>query len=254
MIKVLIVDDEKPARDELEFLLNELNTFSISICAHAENGEEALEKIYEFRPDVIFLDKEMPILNGIEVAQALVSNDKYVPKIVFVTAYNEFAIKAFELNALDYILKPIEKERLQKTIERVSSSLNSSQAPEKIFDLVKQIGTLNNKKRLALCASDKYIPIDFDQVIYATVLEKKTYVYTTKGRFEFFGTLQRLEEILNTATFFRPHKSYLINLECIIAVELALSGGYLIKLREVETKIPVSRSQLAEFRKIMNIE
>ncbi len=253
-IRVLIVDDEKPARDELIFLLSQFPSFALEVCGEATNGEEALDKIESLSPDVVFLDIEMPILTGVEVVQTLVTQSGKIPKIVFVTAYNQFAIKAFELNAVDYILKPIEKDRLQKTLEKVTVKHSSEISPDKVFDLVKQIGGLNSKKRLALCSSDRYIPVDFEQVIYATVIEKKTYVYTAKGCFEFFGTLQRLEEILNVPNFFRPHKSFLINLEWVVAVELALSGSYLIKLRDVETKIPVSRSQLAEFRKIMNIE
>ncbi len=242
MIRTLIVDDEAPAREELIYSLKRFQ--EIEIIGEASHGMEAIKLNSKLKPDLIFLDIQMPKLNGIDVARRILDSN-HKPYIVFVTAYEEYAIDAFEVNAMDYILKPITEERLEKGME-------------KVLDKVEKSGKVEIKRheisnKICAYANGKLIPIDLKEIIYATVEDKNTVIFSTKGKYEVNYTLGELSERLNSPTFFRSHKSFLINLDHIEFIEPWFNSTFNVVLKNVDIKIPVSRGQSKEFRKLMNI-
>ena len=254
MISCIIVDDEMPAREELKYLLQEFE--NIEVIGEAAHGLEAIELNEKLNPDLIFLDIQMPKISGIEVAHRLIKGS-HLPMIVFVTAFEEFALKAFEVNAIDYILKPISKERLQKNIEKVIQThrLRNAGFEEKIEKLLIDFRTQHVKKvnKISLYNNGRLIPIDPNEIIYATVEERSTVIVSLKGRFESNNTLGQLEEKLNLSNFFRCHKSFLVNLDYIEEINPWFNSTFLIKMKNTKDEIPVGRSQAKEFKKIMDI-
>lgn len=254
MIKCLIVDDEKPAREELEYLLKDFS--DISIVGMASHGLEAIKLYRELNPDLIFLDVQMPQINGIEVAEQLITEDKK-PLIIFVTAYDNYAIKAFELNAIDYLLKPVSEERLKNALDKVRKTMsNFLDYEDRLRRLLFEISpkdSCNMIRKICLYKNGTLIPINTDEIIYATVENRSTVIISKKGRYEYPNTLSHLEEKLNTANFFRSHRSFLINLNYIEQIEPWFNSTYMIKLRYTDEKIPVSRNQVKRFKEIMNI-
>ncbi len=254
MVKCIIVDDEMPAREELKYLLQEFE--SIQVIGEATHGEEALVLNKKLKPDLMFLDIQMPKISGIDVAHKMIK-DEHIPLIVFVTAFEEYAIKAFEVNAIDYILKPISKERLQKNIEKVINThkLRKGDYEDKIEKLFKDLSKREVKKvnKISIYDNGRLIPLDPNEIIYATVEERNTIIISTKGRFESNNTLSQLEEKLASSNFFRCHKSFLVNLDYIEEIDPWFNSTFLIKMKNLKDEIPVSRSQAKEFKKIMDI-
>lgn len=242
MIRTLIVDDEAPARKELIYSLKKFG--EIEIVGEASHGIEAIELNDKLKPDLIFLDIQMPKLNGIEVAKKILDSN-HKPYIVFVTAYEKYAIDAFEVNAMDYILKPITEERLEKGMEKILAKVKK----------VEKIGIRNRENSNKICAytNGKLIPIDLKEIIYVTVEDKNTVIFSTKGKYEVNYTLGELSEKLNSPTFFRSHKSFLINLDYIEFIEPWFNSTFNVVLKNVDIKIPVSRGQSKEFKELMNI-
>lgn len=255
MIRALVVDDEVPAREELIYILKSFK--EIEVVGEASYGKEALELEKQLNPDLIFLDIDMPGLNGIEVAQELVKSDSRA-FIVFVTAYEAYAIKAFEVNAIDYILKPISEERLEKSIKKILNSINRERESyfDRLGNLLSKLNIIEEKipNKISLNQNGTLIPINIDEIIYATIEDKNTVVYTDKGRFQINATLGELKEKLNSPRFFRSHKSYLVNLDAIEAIEPWFNSTFNLKIKNTKEKILVSRSQSKEFKKIMNID
>lgn len=254
MIRALIVDDEAPAREELKYILE--NYEGIDIIAEADHGEEALELNEKLKPDLLFLDIKMPKINGIDVAKKIVEGN-HKPYIVFVTAYEEYAIKAFEVNAVDYILKPISEERMEKGMEKIMDNFNGEREAfynklNSFIDNIKEKGE-NNPSRICAYKNGKLIPIDIREIIYATVEDKNTVIVSAKGKFTINCTLSQLSQKLDKASFFRSHKSFLINLDLIEFIEPWFNSTFNVTLKGVDVKIPVSRSQSKEFRELMNI-
>lgn len=254
MIRCIIVEDEIPAREELKYLLQEFE--DIDIVGEAPNGLEAIELIQRLKPDLILLDIKMPKISGIEVAEHIVKND-HVPLIVFITAFDQFAIKAFEVNAIDYLLKPVSKERLKKAIEKIKekhySKADYDDRLEKLLRVIKN-EKRNRVSKISVYKNGRLIPLDPGEIIYITVEGRNTIIVSTKGKFESNNTLSQLEEKLNTKNFFRSHRSYLINLDYIEEIEPWFNSTYQVKMKNSKEKIPVSRSQVKDFRRIMNIK
>lgn len=242
-MKALLVDDERLARAELTRLLEKFP--EIEIVGEASNGEEAIEKIEELNPDLVFLDIQMPAMTGFEVLEHL----HIVPQIIFVTAYDEYALKAFEVNALDYVLKPIELPRLEKAIEKVKTS-HKEQLQEKTQS-----------------QDDK--PLTYDSQIFIKDGEKCWFVKLDKVRmFESEGnyvrlyfedqkpmilkSLNNLEKRLNDAEFFRISRKYIINLTWIDKVEAWFNGGLRVSLKTGE-KLEISRRQTSRFKELMSL-
>lgn len=255
MIRALVVDDEAPARGELIYILKLFK--EIQVIGEGSHGQEALILNQKLNPDLIFLDIDMPGLNGIEVAEELLKSP-HRPIVVFVTAYEKYAIKAFEVNAMDYLLKPISEKRLEKGIKRILENIHREKTNyfEKLESLLNDLNNKEEKtpKKISLNHNGTLIPIDIDDIIYASIEEKNTVVYTDKGKFQINTTLNELKDRLNSSNFFRSHKSFLVNLDAIELIEPWFNCTYNLKLRNTKEKILVSRSRSKEFKEMMNID
>ncbi|ACL69798.1 LytR/AlgR family response regulator transcription factor [Halothermothrix orenii] len=251
-MQALVVDDEAPARNELIFMLeNSKVNFRVR---EADNGKKALELVNNHNFDVIFLDIQMPSLTGLEVAAEILKvEDK--PEIVFVTAYDEYAIKAFELNAVDYLLKPFSRKRFEETINRVMSHSKK----DRIKDTIKI-----NKAISQLTPELKRIPVNSkrgrikllkpSEIYYATTEGGKVFITSEEGVFEFANGLKELEEMLNLPQFFRCHRSYLVNLSKVKELIPWFKGNYYLIINdESEEEIPVGRTRVNELKKKLNL-
>lgn len=252
MISCIVVDDERPAREEIEYLLNKNSFFEVS--GSADNGVKALELIVKIRPDVIFCDINMPVMDGIELAKKMLEM-KINSYIVFVTAYDEFAIKAFELNAVDYLLKPISEDRFLKTLcklkdmEKVESSYLDN-----MNRFLNEMNPGSDKQSyLSLYKDGLLYPIKLDEIISIFVEDKMTFFNTLKGEFTSSRNLCEVEKKLNSEMFLKCHRSYIININYIESIVPWFNSTYRVKMKGIEEEIPISRSQTSKFKEIMHI-
>lgn len=238
-IKVLVVDDERPARNKIiSFLKNETES---NIILEAENGLEAVKIILNEKPDIVFLDIQMPHMNGIEIIEALGETD--LPSVIFTTAYEEYAIKAFEIQAIDYLLKPFNKERFQKAYERAKKSLKVTPDHNKsLNDLVKAFRTKGNfLERIIVTRSSKYILLSVKDIFHFTVKDKYVEVNTLDEKYLIRNTLRWLEEKLDPDKFKRTHRSFIVNLNYIKELQPWTHGDYIIIMKN-GIKIKLARN------------
>lgn len=239
MIRILLVDDEPLAREDLLRLLSQ--NPDCQMVGFAQNGREALEEIHKQKPDVVFLDIEMPGKNGLEVASDL-AKIKDPPLIIFVTAFNQYAVQAFEANAIDYILKPPDPDRVQKAIERIKQRLK--EGPQNLVRLETSLierGLLkrltahkaNSRDRIVLNPADVYyFHVRLTDVVARTESEDLIVNYS----------LKKLNQELDPELFVQTHKSYLVNVSKIQKVSPMFSGNFEITLKHPnQLKIPLSR-------------
>lgn len=252
MIKCIVIDDEKPARDELKYLLSQKEQFEL--VGEGENGVDAMNLINSTNPDVVFCDINMPLLNGIEVAK-LISKKNIDVQLIFVTAYDEYAIQAFELSAVDYLLKPIRDERFDQTVERLIKNIKDhTEDTHKLNKLLETYTTpVEKSNHLCLYREGLLYPVKLSEVIYIHSEEKMAYFHTEKGVFESTKALTEIEDLLPQNEFFKCHRSYIINLNSIESIIPWFNRTYRVKLSGVEEEIPVSRSQTNKLKEYLNI-
>lgn len=256
MYRVIIIDDEAPSRDELKFLLEKQS--DIKIIAECDNGIIAFEMIRKLQPDIIFLDIQMPGKSGIKVAEEILSG-KNIPAIIFVTAYDKYAIKAFDVNAIDYLLKPVEKNRLDialnKAFDKLTLKQPSNQYINELSSLIKQLKNKKKSKKMMITAykDGRYFPITSSEIIYIKVEGKYTIIITKKDSFILNHTLSDIESIFHKSPFFKCHRSYIINTNYIETIDLWFNGTFQIKMKFVDESIPVSRSKAGKFRQLMHM-
>jgi len=254
MINVIIADDEEPARAELKFLLEKYD--DINIKGEATDGEMAVRLCHEHRPDLVFMDIQMPVISGIDAAETLI-NSVSPPYIIFVTAYDVYAIKAFGLHAIDYLLKPVEPERLQVSIDRTRKLLNSDHEFSKSVKAMKgMLGEFKENRStriITVCRDEKFYPVPVEKIKYAYADDKRTYLVTTTGKFTYKNTLQHLEDLL-PENFVRTHRSYIVNINFIKDIEPWFNGAYQISIANDENPVPLSRSHARFFKEIMQME
>jgi two-component system, LytTR family, response regulator len=231
-MRALIVDDEPLAREELERLLLETNEFEI--VARCANAVEALKAVREERPDVLFLDVQMPGVSGLELVGMI--DDEIAPDTVFVTAYDEFAVEAFEKNAIDYLLKPVAKDRLAKTIERLRARRSEGARPPAF--------AAPDIKRVPCLAARSIKLVPVSEVEFVKSSEAGVYVVTPQGEFFTELTLSVLEA---RAGLLRCHKQYLVNVDRIDEISLSENSLAVIKTKSGQA-VPVSRRHLAKLR------
>lgn len=239
-IRTLIVDDERYAREELTYLLEQFP--DVKLVGEAESGEVAILKALQLQPDVIFLDIEMPKMNGLEAAKALVELKK-VPLIVFATAYPEFAAEAFRINAVDYLLKPYDEEQLKQTIDRIEKRLY----PTTSANHSETIG------KLAVEADGEITYILPQSILYIYRDEKVTKIITSTKGYEIRTTLKELESRLEPFSFFRIHKSTLVNLRYVSRLSPWFNGAYQLELEGVEDQLSVSRNYVKDLRQRLEL-
>ncbi len=239
-MKALIIDDERLARTELKRLLTPFK--EIKVVGEAVNADDALEKIQELKPDLLFLDIQMPGKTGFDMLEELDS----VPTVIFVTAYDEYALKAFEYNALDYLLKPIEPKRLEETVNKL----------------------IEKKRKKTISELDKDFLTEGDQVFVKDgekcwfVKLENVRLFESEGNYVriYFGenkplilrTLNYLDERLDDKTFFRANRKHIVNLKWIASIEPWLNGGLLVKLKDGQ-KVEVSRRQAIKFKDMLSL-
>lgn len=254
MIKVIIADDEEPARAELAYLLEKYD--DINIVGEASDGEMAVKLCHEQKPDLVFMDIQMPALSGIDAAEILM-NSGNPPYIIFVTAYDAYAIRAFELHAIDYLLKPVETERLEASLERIRKLLASDHdfpvALKAMRDMLGGYREHRCSKVITVCKDEKFYPVLIEKIKYAYADDKRTYLVTTSGKFIYKNTLQHLEELL-PENFLRTHRSYIVNINYIKDIEPLFNGAYQISIVNDENPVPLSRSHSKYFKEIMQME
>jgi two-component system LytT family response regulator/two-component system response regulator LytT len=254
-LKTIVVDDEQLARDELRYLLEQLG--GVEIVAQAGNGVEALRVIEEYQPDLVMLDVQMPGLTGFEVARR-VFEAGLESQLVFVTAYDQYAIDAFEVNAVDYLLKPVEPERLATAVERVRKRL-AAEKPRKEADLEPLLQMLadrqGRREQLAIKVDDRFLLVQTDEVVHASVEDDQIRVVTNNlSGTSNYRTLDELQARLDSAVFWRVHRSHLVNINKIKEIVPWFSRNYILKMKDGKgTEIPVSRSQTRRLREYLKL-
>ncbi len=246
-IKALIVDDEKLAREELRYHLESLGG-KIEVIGEARDGLSALDLVHRLRPDLVFLDVQMPGMDGFGVVERLLKAGE-APAIVFVTAYDEYAIRAFEVNAVDYLLKPIDGERLKAALSRVSRVVAPALTREELERLL-EARSRGYISRLTARRRDKHLLIDVRDVLYFRVEGGIVTVKTVAGAFDTnFRTLDELEGELDPREFFRAHRGYLVNLREVAEIIPHFGGTFRLKLRGADEEVPLSRAQAKKLRR-----
>ncbi|WP_010650397.1 LytR/AlgR family response regulator transcription factor [Oceanobacillus massiliensis] len=235
-IRVMIAEDEMMARKELLYLLKDMK--DVSIMPHAETGEQVIERYTEHHPDVIFLDVEMPGLTGIEAAKYITEiSDGQTPLFIFTTAYDEYALDAFEVEAIDYLLKPYDETRFTKAMDRIRKTLAKKQ--EMIMEEKERPST----SKLLIDDGERMVVLSPDSIFYAVPNNRLLEIHTEDKVIMSRMTLQELEKKLFDHFFFRAHRSYLVNLNHVLEITPWFNGTSNITLKDKDrTKIPVSRS------------
>jgi two-component system response regulator LytT len=281
-ISALIIDDEQLARDELRYLLDQVG--GVDVVAQGTNGIEAVDLIEEHRPDLVFLDVQMPGLDGFAVIQRLIDRQKKkasgghdaepLPQIVFATAYDQYAVRAFDVNAVDYLLKPFDRTRVQQAVDRVRSRMPADDsngtgtrltADSPIESQLDALLRLLNRPqgasrtqqpaKLIVQAQSRLLLIDQAEICYAAIDEGVIRVATQS--FEGHSkcrTLEELLELLDPALFWRAHRGFVVNINHIREVVPWFKSSYQLRMNDKrQTEIPVSRAQTKRLRELFNL-
>lgn len=246
VFKTIVIDDERLAREELKSVLQDFP--EIDVIDEAQNGDEGIEKIKALQPDLIFLDVSMPGMTGFEMLKKL----EEIPHVIFVTAYDEYALKAFEVNALDYLLKPVDVERLNEAIDKLKTSDDhefESNITEKI-----------DRKTRPLTISDKVFIKDGEKCYFVQLEDVRMLesdgnyvkVYFDNNRPLILRSLNSFEERLDPEHFFRANRKFIVNLNWVEKVENWFNGGLQVELRGGD-KIEISRRQAIRFKDMLSL-
>ena len=262
-INTIIVDDEKPARDELAFLLKGFQ--EVNVIGQGKNGVEALALIKEHSPDLVFLDVQMPGLDGFGVLKKLVEKKVKMPHVVFATAFDQYAVQAFDVNAIDYVLKPFDKSRVGKAIQRARRLMETeTSATDRLEQLVAQLSVpkpavsaapvkvlvnvqANQQQRLLL--------VDGEDLIFASIDGGTiTIIARDLEGSSNYRTLEDLQEALASDSFWKPHRSFLVNIHHIKEVIPWFKSTYMLKMADKkQTQVPVSRAQTKRLRELFKL-
>jgi len=241
MIRALVIDDEMPARSELCFLLEDFN--DVKVVGEADNVRDAVALIKQTPTDVVFLDINMPGVSGVQLAEGLKTHPQ-PPAVVFVTAYTQYAVKAFEVNALDYLVKPVETKRLKQALEKVRLRIKANQAAAAATTRTESTTT----NRLMVDRAGKKQFIATADVLFAMARDDYTYLFTAEDRFISSTSLARIEAQLEGQGFFRVHRRYLINLRKVDTLQSQTGGTLVMTLVGNKEVIPVSRRRAAALK------
>ena len=257
-LSAVIVDDEQPARDELAYLVKNLG--DVNVVAQGKNGLEAVSLIKEHSPDLVFLDVQMPGLDGFGVIKKLLDRKLPLPKIVFATAFDQYAVKAFEVNAVDYILKPFDKKRVGQAIEKARALMEAGSASDEKFEtLVKMLESQKPQtSKILIKAAGRLFLADPKDICYATI-DDGVITVVTSGHAGMEGqsncrTLEELSDSLDANHFWRAHRSFLVNIHHIREVVPWFKSSYQLRMDDKkQTEIPVSRAQTRRLRELTNL-
>ncbi|NCO66268.1 MAG: DNA-binding response regulator [Candidatus Aquicultor secundus] len=250
-LKTLIVDDEAPARSELRYLLERIP--NVQIIGEATNSTEALELIKALNYDLILIDIQMPGLSGLDVVTAIKELPN-VPAVVFVTAYGEYAVKAFELDAVDYLMKPIDEERLTHTIDKVDKRLSGVQPAAVVKQDVRQEKSVIDIERIPVESKGKTLLLPMRDIVYISSRNDIVFVHTADNTFITRFTLKTLEERLASKSFLRVHRGYIVNLRHVIEIVPMYGRSYVLKVRcNQQNEIPVSRRRGQQLKAMLGM-
>jgi len=283
-ISALIIDDEQLARDELKYLLDSVG--GVDVVAQGTNGIEAVDLIEEYHPDLVFLDVQMPGLDGFAVIQRLMDRARSrsapgsgletepLPQIVFATAYDQYAVRAFDVNAVDYLLKPFDRTRVQQAVERVRSRMPGGHANgggqgqgadthvesqlDALLRLLKQPNGASRTPqpaKLIVQAQSRLLLIDQAEICFAAIDEGVIRIVTRnfEGQSK-CRTLEELLELLDPAHFWRAHRGFVVNINHIREVVPWFKSSYQLRMNDKQqTEIPVSRAQTKRLRELFNL-
>jgi two-component system response regulator LytT len=261
-LRAVLVDDEQLARDELGYLLDQVG--GVEVIGQAGNGVEALTTIDKLQPDVVFLDVQMPGLTGFEVARRMLVN-RAASQIIFVTAYDQHAIEAFEVNAVDYLLKPVDQARLEVAVDRARRRIATHQPVknggpninnaelEKIIQAVAE--RQSRRERLAIKVGERFLLVQSTEIIYASLADEGITVVTSQhAGTSNYRTLDELHERLDPTVFWRVHRSHLVNINKIKEIVPWFSRNYILRMKDAKaTEIPVSRTQTRRLREYLKL-
>jgi two-component system LytT family response regulator/two-component system response regulator LytT len=258
-MRVVVVDDEQLAREELCFQLEQLGTEEV--VAQAGNGLEAIAAVERHEPDLVFLDIQMPGLTGFEVARRLLLRDDESPALIFVTAFDQHAIEAFEVNAVDYLLKPVDASRLEQALQRARRRLSSERAGraplnDQLERIVKMMsGRQIRRDQVAIKVGERFMLVQAEDIIYASLADESINIVTghVAGSSN-YRTLDDLQARLDPDVFWRVHRSHLVNINKIKEIVPWFSRNYILRMKDAKaTEIPVSRSQTKRLREYLKL-
>jgi two-component system LytT family response regulator/two-component system response regulator LytT len=258
-LRVIVVDDEQLAREELLYQLDEIG--GADVVGEAANGVEALAAVERLTPDVVFLDVQMPGLGGFEVARRLYET-RDAPLLVFVTAYDQHAIEAFAVNAVDYLLKPVEPGRLEQALDRARSRLDRGRAPaaEPVNDQLEKIVKMMaerqaRREQIAIRVGERFMLVQTEEIIYASLADESINIVTGQvAGTSNYRTLDDLQARLDPEVFWRVHRSHLVNINKIKEIVPWFSRNYILRMKDGKgTEIPVSRSQTKRLREYLKL-
>jgi len=259
-LRAVLVDDEQLARDELGYLLGQVG--GVEVIGQAGNGVEALSTIDRLQPDVVFLDVQMPGLTGFEVARRMLDNHA-ASHIIFVTAFDRHAIEAFEVNAVDYLLKPVDPNRLEVAVDRARRRMTTvrlaetsgydNEQLEKIVQLVAE--RQSRRERLAIKVGERFLLVQSEEIIYASLVDESITVVTNQhAGTSNYRTLDELQARLDPSVFWRVHRSHLVNINKIKEIVPWFSRNYILRMKDAKaTEIPVSRTQTRRLREYLKL-
>jgi two-component system, LytTR family, response regulator LytT len=259
-LTALIIDDEQLARDELNYLIK--NVDGVEVLAQGKNGVEAINLIREHSPDIVFLDVQMPGLDGFGVIKKLLEKKVAMPQFIFATAFDQYAVKAFEVNAIDYLLKPFDKKRVAQAIEKVKSRKKAetkSGPNEKLDTLVKlleaQQQPATKSSKIMVRAAGRLMLVDQKDICYASIEDGVISVATM--HFEGQSNCRTLEELLDSLDpnqFWRAHRGYVVNINRIKEVVPWFKSSYQLRMDDKkQTEVPVSRAQTKRLRELFGL-
>jgi len=257
-INTIIVDDEKPAREELAYLLKGFP--EINVIGQGKNGVEAVALIKEHSPDLVFLDVQMPGLDGFGVLKKLVERKMKVPHVVFATAFDHYAVQAFDVNAVDYVLKPFDKARISKAIQRARREIEAQTSPtDRLEQLVSQLGASKQSStppvKILVKSQQRLLLVNGDDLIWASIDGGSISVMAKDAEGSSnYRTLDELSDALESDNLWRPHRSFLVNLHYVKEVVPWFKSTFMLKMNDKKnTQIPVSRGQVKRMRELFKL-
>ncbi len=254
-LSAVIVDDEQLARDELAYLLKSIG--EVNVVAQGKNGVEAVNLIKEHAPDLLFLDVQMPGLDGFGVLKKLMDKRVPLPQVVFATAYDQYAVKAFEVNAIDYLLKPFDKHRVAQSVKKAREKLESAAAPtERLETLIRSLEQKPTQPaKVLIKAAGRMLLVDQKDICYASIEDGVITVVTSQMEGQSnCRTLEELLASLDPNLFWRAHRSYLVNINRIREVVPWFKSSYQLRMDDKkQAEIPVSRAQTKRLRELFRL-
>lgn len=240
MLTCVIVEDEFPAREELKYFLSKHK--GISLEKEFDNPVDSLKYLQENRVDVVFLDINMPELDGMSLGKILTKLNPNL-KIIFITAYRDYAAEAFEIKAFDYLLKPYSEKRIMEVLDNLTSIKEESTS--------KEIEKIN---KVTVFSNEKMVVLSLDEIYYIEVSDKESLVYTKDNVYTSKLKISKWEEILPKNKFYRTHRAYIVNLDKIKEVEPWFNSTFVLKIQDLKFKVPVSRNNIKEFKELLSIK